>query len=91
MNSVVVHYQEIALKGRNRPWFIGRLMRNIRTATGDLDVTRVMSKMGRIEIELGSADAWGPVAARLRQVFGIANFSRAEHLPQPCRARAARH
>ena len=25
MNSVVVHYQEIALKGRNRPWFIGRL------------------------------------------------------------------
>ena len=30
MNSVVVHYQEIALKGRNRPWFIGRLVRNIR-------------------------------------------------------------
>ena len=33
MNSVVVHYQEIALKGRNRPWFIARLVRNIRTAT----------------------------------------------------------
>ena len=49
MNSVVVHYQEIALKGRNRPWFIGRLVRNIRTATSDLDVQRVVSKMGRIE------------------------------------------
>ena len=38
MNSVVVHYQEIALKGRNRPWFIERLVRNIRAATEDLDV-----------------------------------------------------
>ena len=81
MNSVVVHYQEIALKGRNRPWFIGRLVRNIRTATSDLDVTRVVQKMGRIEVMLGSADAWDPVAARLRQVFGIANFSRAALVP----------
>ncbi len=81
MNSVVVHYQEIALKGRNRPWFIGRLVRNIRTATEDLDVQRVIPKMGRIEIVLGSPDAWAPVADRLRQVFGIANFSRAGIVP----------
>ena len=81
MNSVVVHYQEIALKGRNRPWFIGRLVRNIKTATSDLDVTRVVQKMGRIEVMLGSAEAWDPVAARLRQVFGIANFSRAALVP----------
>ena len=77
MNSVVVHYQEIALKGRNRPWFIGRLVRNIKTATSDLDVTKVVTKMGRIEIVLGSPEAWEPVADRLRRVFGIANFSRA--------------
>jgi thiamine biosynthesis protein ThiI len=81
MNSVVVHYQEIALKGRNRPWFIGRLVRNIRTATSDLDVQRVVSKMGRIEIVLGSPDAWSSVADRLRRVFGIANFSRAALVP----------
>ena len=30
MKSVVIHYQEIALKGKNRPWFIARLTRNIR-------------------------------------------------------------
>ena len=81
MNSVVVHYQEIALKGRNRPWFIARLVRNIRTATSDLDVTRVITKMGRIEIILGSPGAWEPVAERLRHVFGIANFSRAALVP----------
>jgi thiamine biosynthesis protein ThiI len=60
MNSIVVHYQEIALKGRNRPWFIARLVRNIRTATADLDVTRVVTKMGRIEIMLGEPEAWLP-------------------------------
>jgi thiamine biosynthesis protein ThiI len=81
MNSVVVHYQEIALKGRNRPWFIARLVRNIKTATADLDVTRVVTKMGRIEIMLGGPDAWEPVAERLRCVFGIANFSRAALVP----------
>jgi thiamine biosynthesis protein ThiI len=75
MNSIVVHYQEIALKGRNRPWFIGRLVRNIRTATSDLDVKQVLNKMGRIEVVLGSPEAWEPVADRLRHVFGIANFS----------------
>jgi thiamine biosynthesis protein ThiI len=77
MNSVVIHYQEIALKGRNRPWFIGRLVRNIRTATSDLPVQQVLNKMGRIEIVLASPEAWEPVADRLRHVFGIANFSRA--------------
>ena len=81
MNSVVVHYQEIALKGRNRPWFIARLVRNIKTATADLDVTRVVTKMGRIEIILSGPEAWEAVADRLRHVFGIANFSRAALVP----------
>ena len=33
MKSIVIHYQEIALKGKNRPWFVARLVRNIREAT----------------------------------------------------------
>ena len=32
MQSVIAHYQEIALKGRNRPWFLRRLIRNLHTA-----------------------------------------------------------
>ena len=38
MTSIVVHYKELALKGRNRPWFIQLLVRNLRTALADLDV-----------------------------------------------------
>ena len=26
MNSIVVHYKELALKGRNRPWFVQMLV-----------------------------------------------------------------
>jgi tRNA uracil 4-sulfurtransferase len=81
MKSVVVHYQEIALKGKNRPWFIARLVRNLKNATRDLDVRQVVSRMGRIEIVLGSEEAWEAVADRVRHTFGVANFSRAGRAP----------
>ena len=44
MNSIVVHYQEIALKGNNRPWFVARLARNLRTATRDAGVHEVRGR-----------------------------------------------
>jgi len=78
MNAVVVHYKELALKGRNRPWFIQRLVRNIRDTLKGLPVRSVRSIVGRIEIELAGdlSDAdREEVRARLSRVFGIANFS----------------
>jgi thiamine biosynthesis protein ThiI len=82
MTSIVVHYKELALKGKNRPWFVQVLVRNIRVALRGLDVTRVRSGMGRIEIELGSAAVWDEVRDRLHRIFGIANFSYAARGPQ---------
>ena len=75
MNSIIVHYQELALKGKNRPWFLGRLVRNLRRATSDLDVRNVRALMGRIEIVLGPDAPRDAVGERIRRVFGIANFS----------------
>jgi thiamine biosynthesis protein ThiI len=77
MNSIVVHYQEIALKGKNRPYFIGRLVRNIRDALGGLDVPQVRPLNGRVEVVLGPAAAYADVRSRLERLFGVANFSRA--------------
>jgi tRNA uracil 4-sulfurtransferase len=77
MKSVIVHYQEIALKGRNRPWFISKLVRNIREATADLGVRQVRVLMGRIEVVLADGTSWTAVRDRLSKVFGIANFARA--------------
>jgi thiamine biosynthesis protein ThiI len=77
MTSVIVHYQEIALKGRNRPYFISKLVRNLRRQTADLGVKDVRALMGRIEIVLGPDTKYEMVEERLRRVFGIANFSKA--------------
>src|SRR5205085_3983226 len=75
MRSIVVHYKELALKGRNRPWFVQVLVRNLRSALKGLDVTGVRSIMGRIEIDLGSGAAFDEARGRIARVFGIANFS----------------
>ena len=77
MNSFVAHYQEIALKGRNRPWFLGRLLRHLKLATEDLPIANVRSVMGRIEVEFRPGAEPDVIADRLRKVFGLANYSRA--------------
>jgi thiamine biosynthesis protein ThiI len=77
MTSVIVHYQEIALKGRNRPWFIARLVRNLREATADIGVKSVRALMGRIELVLGDESQWPAVRDRLSKVFGAGNFAKA--------------
>ena len=77
MKSAIVHYQEIALKGKNRPWFVSKLVHNIREAVSDLGVREVRALMGRIEVVLGPAADWPAVRDRLSRVFGAANFARA--------------
>ncbi len=75
MDSIVVHYQEIALKGKNRPWFLGRLVRNLRRALSDLDILAVRLLMGRIEVQLGPGASREEAGERVRRTFGIANYS----------------
>lgn len=89
MKSVVVHYQEIALKGNNRPWFVARLARNLRTATQGVGVREVRVLMGRIELVLDEAASWEAVRDRLSRVFGVANFARAGSAPLDVDAIAA--
>jgi thiamine biosynthesis protein ThiI len=89
MTSVVVHYQEIALKGRNRPWFVARLVKNIREATADLGVRHVRALMGRIEVVLEEGTDWDILSSRLSKVSGIGNFAKAGRAPLDVDAIAA--
>lgn len=77
MTSVIVHYQELALKGRNRPWFVSTLVRSIRSVLADLQVAHVASVNGRIEVRFPVESDWDEVRARLGRIPGIANFARA--------------
>ena len=66
MNAVVVHYKELALKGRNRPWFVRMLVKNLRSALSGLEIVAVRSLMGRIEIEFGARSSWDEIRDRVR-------------------------
>ena len=79
--KVLVHYHEIALKGRNRPFFLGKLADNLRRATADLEGVRVRILPGRVAMEVPDAASWDVVRERVGSVFGVANFSRAHEVP----------
>jgi thiamine biosynthesis protein ThiI len=81
-SSVIAHYAELALKGRNRVWFTTMLVRTIKNLLEGLDVRDVRPVMGRIIIRLGPAgdDQWNEIRERLSRLPGISNFARATHV-----------
>ncbi len=79
---LLVHYHEIALKGRNRPLFVGRLARNIRAALGDLPLGRIYDDLGRLVVPIKDEACLQEAVRRLAWVFGIANYSPAWRLPR---------
>jgi thiamine biosynthesis protein ThiI len=80
--SVVVHYGELALKGRNRPWFVSMLVRTVKVALGGLDVQSVKPLIGRLVVTLGpqAEGQWDEIRSRLARLPGIGNFARATHV-----------
>ena len=95
MNAVVVHYKELALKGRNRAWFVQMLIRNINESLKGLPAGPGRSTVGRIEIELGrpagaaiADEDRDEIRTRLSRIFGIANFSFANRGPHDFKALA---
>jgi thiamine biosynthesis protein ThiI len=81
MRFAVIHYQEIALKKKNRPMFVDALVRNLKRATGDLQIRAIRKKTGRLVMELSEETPAEVLTRRLSQVFGVANFSLAHRVP----------
>ena len=78
MHHVVIHYNEIGLKGRNRPLFLRRLEANLLQATAGTGIRRVDERSGRLVLPLPRDADWSTIRERLRCVFGVANFSLAD-------------
>ena len=81
MRCAIVHYHELALKGRNRDFFEQRLIRNLRLALKDLRIRRVESLQGRIRITIPAQVSPAQVSERLRRTCGVANFLLTESVP----------
>src|SRR3990172_4883970 len=80
MRCVMIHYNEIGLKGKNQPLFLRRLEANLLRATDGAGVRRVEQRSGRMVLHLSREADWEAIRGRLRTVFGVANFSLAERV-----------
>jgi thiamine biosynthesis protein ThiI len=81
MRCAIVHYHELALKGRNRDYFEDRLVHNIQLALSDLGIRQVENLRSRIRVILPSEASSEIIRQRLSRVCGIANFSLADSVP----------
>jgi tRNA uracil 4-sulfurtransferase len=87
---VYVRYHEIALKGHNRPFFVGKLVDNLRHATADLPGVTVRPISSRVAVSAPDDVAWEALRERIASVFGVANYSRViETSPDVDAAKAA--
>jgi thiamine biosynthesis protein ThiI len=89
LEVAVLRYHEIALKGRNRPFFVRRLAENVERAVAGLPVGRVRRASARLLLPLRERAAWPAVRGRLARVFGLANFALAHERPLDTQAGAA--
>jgi tRNA uracil 4-sulfurtransferase len=78
---VIVHYHEIALKGKNRPMFVRRLGENLRAATEGRGVKEVRRLTGRLALMLTPTAAVEAIRHQVAHVPGIANFALAYRTP----------
>lgn len=81
MHCAIIHYHELALKGRNRDFFEQRLVRNIRLALKDLNIRRIESLQGRIRVTIPEGVAPDVITERLRRICGVSNFLLSESVP----------
>ncbi|SEM56305.1 thiamine biosynthesis protein ThiI [Ligilactobacillus sp. WC1T17] len=72
--EIMVRYGELSTKGKNRRNFIDRLAFNVRSAMHDFPALQIKARRDRMHIYLNGEDS-DKVIARLKQVFGIQNFS----------------
>jgi thiamine biosynthesis protein ThiI len=78
---MVVHYHELGLKGKNAPFFVQRLARNLRRATSDLGRVTVVTLPGRLLVQAEDKVSPERLQERVSSVFGVATYLTAVEAP----------
>ena len=81
-SHAIVKTHELALKGKNRPWFMRKLTENLRTATKGAGVERIWHGQLMVGLTLSEESCWPEVKSRLKEVFGVAKFYKAYEMPR---------
>lgn len=80
MPVIVIHYHELWLKGRNRNFFLGKLLLALRRTLEEFAIGHMRLPGDRIVIELGEDAPVEAVVAKLQRVPGIAYLAVARRL-----------
>jgi thiamine biosynthesis protein ThiI len=74
---ILIHYDEVGLKGKNRPFFEKRLVRNIVNTIAGAGLKSALTRRirGRILLESGDGYPLEDITEGLKNVFGIAYFA----------------
>lgn len=72
--EIMVRYGELSTKGKNRKDFIKQLGKNVDRVLHDFENLKVSAKRDRLHVTLNGDDS-DKVIERLKDVFGIENFS----------------
>jgi thiamine biosynthesis protein ThiI len=73
-NYFIIHYGEIALKGKNRDFFESRLILNIKKALSREDFDFIKKISGRLILKLNEKSNIVEIKNKLKKIFGIAYF-----------------
>jgi len=72
---IVVHYHELWLKGRNRRFFLGKLLTALRLSLGGIAVERIEQPGDRILVRLAAGARLDEAIRRIERVLGVANYA----------------
>ena len=76
---IIIHYNEIALKGKNRGYFENILIKNIKSKVGKI-ITKIYRLDSRIIIEYSLKSIENELILKLKKIFGISNFGIGEKI-----------
>ncbi len=84
--AIVVHYHELWLKGRNRPFFLGKLVVALRRALEGLPIERISRPGDRLLVELGEGARLAEALERIERVSGVAYYALARPVEREIQA-----
>jgi thiamine biosynthesis protein ThiI len=78
--QVLVRYHEIGLKGKNRPFFVNRLVTNLKRALWEVPGTGVRPEQGQIVVTVPDNTPVEEIHRALASTFGIARYAFANEI-----------
>ncbi len=72
---IIIHYDEITLKGKNRPFFERALMRNIEEMLKEINCRKVHKELGKFIIDINKQTETRKIKEVLKNIPGISNFT----------------